>query len=188
MFTKELEYIKEERIRTSADTLTKLLPEYFYHIPASSTGKYHPAFAQGEGGLVRHTKAAVRIAHELFEIMPYDTEFSDNEKDLIIFCLLIHDGLKKGRNEERYMRFDHPNLIAEFVEENKEKIELTPEELEIVESLLKTHMGKWTRDFKGKEILTKPSTQLEYFVHMCDYLSSKKCINMKFVENEIEEE
>ena len=61
MFTEELNYINDMRIREGAKILLDGLPEYFYTIPASSTGKYHPDFASGEGGLVRHTKVAVRI-------------------------------------------------------------------------------------------------------------------------------
>lgn len=64
-FNKEISYIKNERIRNSLITILDLLPDYFYHIPASSTGKYHPEFTLGDKGLVRHTKAAVRIAYEL---------------------------------------------------------------------------------------------------------------------------
>ena len=44
VFNKELGYIKDERIRNSLKTMLNLLPEYFYQIPASSTGKYHPEF------------------------------------------------------------------------------------------------------------------------------------------------
>ena len=67
VFNKELGYIKDERIRNSLKTMLNLLPEYFYQIPASSTGKYHPEFTLGDGGLVRHVRAAVRIAYELLQ-------------------------------------------------------------------------------------------------------------------------
>ena len=64
-FSKELNFIKNDRIRKSLETMLKKLPDYFYEVPASSTGKYHPSFALGNKGLLRHTKVAVRIAHEL---------------------------------------------------------------------------------------------------------------------------
>ena len=41
MFTEELNYINDMRIREGAKILLDGLPEYFYTIPASSTGKYH---------------------------------------------------------------------------------------------------------------------------------------------------
>ena len=65
LFKNEINYIKNDRIKNSLITMINKLPDYFFLVPASSTGKYHPDYALGEGGLLRHTKAAVRIAHEL---------------------------------------------------------------------------------------------------------------------------
>ena len=66
VFKREVNYLKNERYRENANKLIELLPDYFFEVPASSTGKYHPAFSLGDGGLVRHTKAAVRIAYEFY--------------------------------------------------------------------------------------------------------------------------
>ena len=60
LFDKELSYIKDENIRKSLIELLKILPDYWYEVPASSTGKYHPEYALGDGGLLRHSKAAKR--------------------------------------------------------------------------------------------------------------------------------
>ena len=84
MFETELNYIKDDRIRDSARILIEGLPEYFFKIEASSTGKYHPEFALGEGGLVRHSKVAVRMAYELYQITPYEKLFTQHEKDIMI--------------------------------------------------------------------------------------------------------
>ena len=65
-FEQELNYIKDENIRKSLEIMINYIPDYFFHIAASSTGKYHPQYALGDGGLIRHTKAAVRMAIELF--------------------------------------------------------------------------------------------------------------------------
>ena len=65
--TEKLELFKEElEVLEIAykDFVSKILTEIqedFYVRPASVTGKYHPSYANGEGGLVRHTKAAVKI-------------------------------------------------------------------------------------------------------------------------------
>ena len=60
-----LNYIKNDRIKRSAEKFLDLLPDYFFTVAASSTGKYHPAFASGEGGLVRHSKVACYILNEI---------------------------------------------------------------------------------------------------------------------------
>ena len=41
-------------------------------------------------------------------------------------------------------------------------------------------MGPWNTDFNGNEVLPVPKSSKERFVHMCDYLSSKKFINVEF--------
>ncbi len=185
MFQTELNYIQDERIRESAKILLDNLPDYFYVISASSTGKYHPDFASGEKGLVRHTKVAVRMAYELYQITPYDKLFSGIEKDVMILSLLIHDGLKKGIIEEKYTRFDHPNLAAQFVSDNQDKTKLTDKEVEFIKHVVKSHMGKWNTNNFSDVVLDVPKDRYQYFVHMCDYLASRKFIDVKFEGEEI---
>jgi len=91
-FEKELTYIKNERIKNSGIYLINHLPDYFFEIPASSTGKYHPNYALGEKGLLRHTKAAVRIAYELLINPIIGNKYTNDEKDIMILSLIIHDG------------------------------------------------------------------------------------------------
>ena len=110
-FNKEYSYIKDKKKRDDLKYLVSELPDYFFEIPASSTGKYHPEFAGTKNGLVKHTKVAVRIAKELLD-NPGINSFSQNEKDIILMALTLHDGLKKGNPEEKYTRFDHPLLAA----------------------------------------------------------------------------
>ena len=45
VFNTELGFIKDERIRESCEIVLDMLPDYFYEIPASPTGKYHPNFS-----------------------------------------------------------------------------------------------------------------------------------------------
>ena len=92
VFKTEINYIKSVEHRKIIENLLNNLPDYFYKIPASSTGKYHPSFSLGDGGLVRHTKVAVRIAKELLDNNVIGTHsFNDNDKDLIIMALLLHE-------------------------------------------------------------------------------------------------
>lgn len=187
IFEKELNYIKNEKYKKSSEILLELLPDYFYEIPASSTGKYHPSYALGEGGLVRHTKAAVKIGYELLKNNTIGNVFKNDEKDLIIISLLIHDGLKSGINHEKYTRFDHPLLISEYVKENKDKLEFSDDEIEFICLNVETHMGEWNIDYNGNEVLPLPKNKYQKFVHMCDFLASRKFIEVPFKDNEINE-
>ena len=96
IFKYELSFIKDSKIREFTIKAIEVLPDYFFKVAASSTGKYHPQYALGEGGLVRHTKAAVRIALELFRCETVTGHFPDEVKDIIISALILHDGAKHG--------------------------------------------------------------------------------------------
>jgi len=185
VFKCEYTYIKNKKYVDNLKIMVDLLPDYFFIIPASSTGKYHPMYATGDGGLVRHTKAAVRLAHELLTNNTIGSVFSDDEKDMMIFSLVLHDGLKSGIVKEKYTRFDHPLLIAQFIKNNKDKLSLNEEEINFICKCVSTHMGEWTTDYNGNEVLKKPSNKYQKFVHMCDFLASKKFINVNFKDNEI---
>ena len=183
-FEKELSYIKNQRIKNSLITMINKLPDYFYEVPASSTGKYHPSFSLGEGGLLRHTKAAVRIGKELLDNKSLNN-FTSDEKDLLLFSLLLHDGLKSGLKKSEYTLFEHPIIMSDYVEDNKKDLELTEEELDLVCRCIKTHMGPWTKNYKGEEILEEPQDKYQRFVHLCDYLASRKFLDIKFDNDEI---
>ena len=178
-FDKEYYYIKDDKKREDLKYLVSELPDYFFEIPASSTGKYHPEFASTKNGLVKHTKVAVRIAKELLD-NPGLNNFKDNEKDIIIMALTLHDGLKKGNPEEKYTKVDHPLLASSFIRERKDKLSLSNEELDLLTRIISSHMGIWNKDFNDNEVLPIPKDKYERFVHMCDYLSSKKFINVEF--------
>ena len=183
VFKIELGYIKSNKVRNACLEMIKLLPDYFFEIPASSTGKYHPEYALGDGGLLRHSKAAVRIGYELLQDPSIGDKYTSDEKDMMLMALLLHDGLKSGMPKEKYTRFDHPLLICDLIMDNEEVLGLEVEEIEFICDAIKTHMGNWTTDYNGVEVLEKPKTKYQNFVHMCDYLASKKFLQIPFDEN-----
>lgn len=183
LFLDELDYIVDESLQEVLLNIINMLPEYFFHEAASSTGKYHPNYALGEGGLMRHSKAAMKIGHELLSNPIIGDKYSSHEKDLMLMSLLVHDGLKRGINEEKYTRFDHPILMAEFIKDNKDELGLNSDDANFMADVIKTHMGPWTTDYNGEEILEKPKTKYQSFVHMCDFLASRKFLEVPFDEN-----
>lgn len=187
MFNKELQLIKNERLRESTIELLKLLPDYFYEIPASSTGKYHPSFALGEGGLVRHTKVAVKIANEIIKTNSIGNVYTSDEKDLILISLMLHDGLKEGLPKEKYTRFDHPVLMAQFVVDNKKNTKFNDEEIKMISTNIASHMGEWNKSDYSDVVLPLPKNKYQKMVHMCDLLASRKFINVEFSGNDIVE-
>ena len=104
---------------------------------------------------------------------------------MMIAALLVHDGLKSGLVKSEYTVFEHPLLMSKFIQDNRSKLTLDDSEIELICSVIETHMGEWTRDYKGNEVLEKPKTKYQKFVHMCDFLSSRKFLNIEFDGNEI---
>lgn len=185
VFSKEIEYIVDFKYRENIKVLLNLLPDYFYEIPASSTGKYHPKYAASVQGLVKHTKVAVRIANELLNNNVIGSSFSRREKDLMLMSLLLHDGLKSGFPKQKYTAFDHPILVANFIRDNKDKLTLTNDEVEFIAQVIETHMGEWNTNPYSKVVLPLPKNKWQKFVHMCDFLASKKFLEVPFVDNDI---
>lgn len=181
-FEYELSFIKNQEIRQFTIKALEMLPDYFYEVAASSTGKYHPQYALGQGGLVRHTKAATRIAIELFRNQTMTGHLSNDNKDIIISALLLHDGAKHGLNGSKYTITEHPNVVVELIKSNAELVgSLNKDVLEGILSGIATHMGEWNADYKTKkEVLEKPKTGTQKFIHMCDYLASRKSIEFNF--------
>lgn len=184
VFEIELNYIKNPRYKKSAEVLINLLPDYFFEVPASSTGKYHPSFSLGSGGLVRHTKAAVRIAKEFFNDEALTGAYTNNEKDLMIIGLMVHDGLKSGLVKSDYTKFEHPLLVCDYIKKNKEKLEFNDKEIDFLVSIISSHMGPWNTNSYSSVVLPKPETSRQKFVHMCDYLASRKFLEVKFDDND----
>lgn len=184
-FQTEYKYIKNKKYVENIQKIISMLPDYFFEVPASSTGKYHPSFSLGEGGLVRHTKAAVRIAYELLENNSVSSIFKSEEKDLMICALLVHDGLKSGLVKSEYTVADHPLQVSKYIVDHKDELTLTENEIKFLCNVIESHMGEWNKDYKGNEILPVPINKYQKFVHMCDFLSSKKFLDIKFEDGEI---
>lgn len=185
IFNTELNFIKDKNIRESTKQLLELLPDYFYEIPASTTGKYHPSYALGNQGLVRHTKVVAAMAHILSENNCIGHVFTAEEKDLMITACLLHDGLKTGREHSKYTLHEHPIIAAEFVMENYKGTSLTEEQAKFIASAISTHMGEWNTNKYSDVVLPIPSNKYQRFVHMADFLASRKFIEVPFENNEI---
>lgn len=178
-FEQELNFIKNDKIKNFAIEAIKLLPDYFFEIPSSSSGKYHPQYASGLGGLLRHTRAAVHVAMELFRLDWW--EFTSDEKDLIITALLLHDGWKNGVSNTGHTELLHPIIAANSILFSDLNNLLPEDQLNLVLYCIARHMGQWVNDvYTGIKVLEVPKTKYEKFVHLADYIASRKCLEINF--------
>ncbi len=178
-FQQELSLIQNPQLRLFAEACIRLVPDYFFTVPASSTGKYHPNYALGEGGLVRHTKAAVRLAAVLGKLEQY--HFTQDEIDMAVVALLVHDGWKSGKVQSTYTLHEHPIVAAtELPNALVEQAIIPGEQCAVIMNCIASHMGQWTTNSKSLVVLPQPETELEKFVHLCDYIASRKMLEFNF--------
>lgn len=175
--------IKNSDIREFAEVLVEGLPVYIWEVGASSTGKYHPAYSLGLGGLMRHQIAVVRFLNYFFELEQYNTKFTDREMDLMRVAGLVHDG-RKSREQTDYERskftkFDHPIQMANVIRGFDGQY-LNHDELEFMAHCIESHMGQWSTDRKSSVVLPKPVDVYQEMVHLADYLASRKDLTMAF--------
>ena len=190
-FARELGYIKNDRVRDFVGYVLDRLPDYFRHIGASSSEKYHSKQCLGEGGLMRHTKFAIAVAQDLFTAEIYD--FTQSDRDIVTSALILHDGLKRGMYED-HTAFDHPLLMENFIyekyeeyikENNLENINnmadlIFGESIHAIAGAVASHMGKWTTSKYSDVVLPRPKTDIQKCVHLCDYLASRKHLIFDF--------
>lgn len=170
------------------DTLNEA-PECIQVIPASSSGKYH---SEGDcmtgyvdesgvthtGGLVNHTKSVVAIANELFRAFDYD----DEDKDCILAACIVHDCMKPDLTAEHRTRFDHPLLASDLFKKNAEKYcdkdVRMDSMIRTICNAIESHMGKFNTSIREDIVLPIPVSAIERFVHLCDYIASRRFINV----------
>lgn len=175
---------ENEDIRNFALECIEIIPDYFWNVGASSTGKYHPQYALGDLGLARHTQALVRILNHIMNVECFGDKFTSRERDLMRVAGIMHDSQKSGADEDylksKYTKFNHPLLAANEV--RKMLGFISEEELEIIATTIESHMGIWNTDKKSSVVLPLPKNKYQKMVHLADYLASRKDIELVFEE------
>ena len=167
------------------DFMRNSVPAYYWTTGASASGKYHPAFAKGEGGLVRHTVAVIKLALELYGVECMNDGSEGFTKDDVITAAMIHDTFKYGMENtitaNGKLQFKHhgeiaasafrlAGLMADYV--------VNPAILRAVEC----HMGQWTPTEGNRN---PGESQLARIIHVADYIASRNFIDLpEFHEGE----
>lgn len=180
-FARELALIVNEDLRMAVKSyMDEKVPDYFWEIGASSSGKYHPEFSQGLGGLVRHTKAVVMFAEELLRMSSY-AYMKEEYKDFVIAACIIHDTAKYGMGEfskDEY-KFHAPAAASAFADWC---VEVEYSVSEFLLNAVSAHMGQWSTDKEDR-----PFTNIDRCVHMADYMASRSFIDIPCITKEWEE-
>ena len=182
LFEREINLIVDEDLRMAVKAyMEEATPDYFWTDGASSSGKYHPAFSQGMGGLVRHTKAVVMFAEELLRMSSY-AYMREAHKDYTIAACILHDTCKYGYwNYDKNEYKNHARNAADNFKIYCEKNDFaTPSEYLL--DAIAAHMGQWSTEKEDR-----PQTNIDRCVHMADYMASRSFIDIPQISAEYDE-
>lgn len=168
--------------RLTTAFIKEKVPKYFFEIPASSSGKYHPSFDAGYEGAVRHTNMCLEVAQELLRLSDYENV----DKDKVFVSLIVHDTYKNGYTDSGHTVAAHPdiaalefklfalNFLKKYTSKNPEFFDYPKYQGTILDIAyaIKTHMGDWGD--------STPETPLEKVVFLSDYIASRKFFDKYF--------
>ena len=175
LMNKELRFHLDDEVAAIADPSIRLftakalerVPEYFWHVPASASGRFHPLDTLGEGGLVLHTKRVVYLSNEMAKAFKIDGV----NVDVLRSAAILHDSFKNGLSDNGHTEEDHP-LIVRY--QLKELLTETSQFEDIMKAI-ECHQGIW-----GPKPLRMPSKPLEWALHLADFVASRTSIYLYF--------
>jgi len=171
MMTKVRSMIMTPELLPLFDACVELLPSYWYTVPASSSGKYHPAFAAGEGGLMKHSYATTVFARRIATAYGWDQKHID----LITIAAWLHDGKKQGEGEGRTVH-EHPVLMANAI---RAAFPGNPD-AEFIAHAIESHMGKWNTSKYSDVILPIPMDEAQKVLSAADMCAATPELGFDF--------
>ena len=162
-----LSMIINPEIRALAEKILAMLPGYWWTVPASSSGKYHPQLSLGEGGLVRHSLVAALFAR----LIAIAWGWASDMVDIAVVAALVHDGMKQGIDgSEGHTVFEHPTLMAQFIRDNFPGNKWA----EILAHMIESHMGQWNTSKYSDAVLPTPQDEQQRLLSAADMASATR--------------
>lgn len=160
-----LELIENEEIRSSVEAITARAPEYFWRVPASTSGFHHP-LCRVERGLWRHMLMLSTVIEHLSDSLLELGQIDPIEVDHAHGAAILHDQQKKGVPERETSVSNHDILMQNEVYYSGE---IPSKHRKPIADAIGSHMGPW---YDGPE----PETPLEQLVHTADMISATETI------------
>ncbi|MEI7436258.1 MAG: hypothetical protein WCL16_05580 [bacterium] len=159
------------------------VPAYFFEEPASSSGKFHPYYANGRGGLLRHTLSALEEAERIIRV-PKEDRLSAERCDEVRIAVLLHDILKYGDVNEyeigkragrkMHTHADHGFFAAACFNNFAASRGLDSKRARIISVALSGHMGVFAPRHLDFEVASHDEQDVLYIVTRADFLVSQK--------------
>lgn len=153
----EINEISSDSIREDTiNAFVELCPDYFWEVPASSTGKYHPKDHRVEKGLWLHTKRAFTQYQRLAPSFYNQNKITKTEMDHGKSAILLHDMFKYGWPKQNHTTKDHDVVAAKALDGYVHSK---------VIGCVASHNGPW---YEGPS----PRNELEQVHHLADMAAS----------------
>lgn len=155
--------IEEFQILEETARLTARAPDYFWRVPASTSGYHHPV-CRGERGLWAHTLMLSTVIERLAPSLVAQGRLTERQVDYAHSAAILHDQRKNGdpENPSEKSTPDHDLYMADVIRGSS-----LPD---AVADAVAAHMGAW---YDGPE----PQTELEHLVHEADLVASTSTIS-----------
>lgn len=163
----EVDLIQDDEVREATiSAIGRGVPDYFWDVPATGSGKYHNPFSRRRHGLWIHVKQVFTVYERMVRSFVEQGRITEREADLGRAAVLLHDMLKYGHEYEDGDGTvpNHDKLAGHWLEHNSEL------PFSAVRAV-KTHNGPW---YDGPE----PESPLEQLVHMADMCASTKNVTV----------
>lgn len=171
-FEKELNEIKNEKLKKIAEIMIHETPDWYQTMPSSTSGKFHPIDELGPGGKIIHHKKVFKFSKEAAQ--RYDIK--NYEYEVLRTACLIHDLPYCFHWDDKKQRYRtdplHPFKNAVFCSQICDN--------KLLLSAIYFHMGIWGQ-YESKE--AKQISLIEYQNHPVvlatqesDYYSSRRLI------------
>lgn len=162
----EVELIEDEELREQTlDALQRMVPDYFWEVPATSSGRYHNPFARRRHGLWAHVKMVFTAYERIVDSYVELGIISELEADMGRAAVLLHDALKYGHEYEEgdsTVR-NHDNLASHWLSHNSELPKT------VVDAVAR-HNGGW---YEGPSPVYEDEP-VAMLVHTADMIGSTK--------------
>ena len=106
------------------------------------------------------------------------------KRDCLRIAAIMHDCMKTNNGE--YTVHEHPILSGNFIEECEVEHDIDINYKKHINRLIQSHSGQWTTSNRSDVILPAPENDEQFLIHLCDYLSSRKDIDMTYSEDVIQ--
>ena len=174
----EINLIKRPDIRQFVQFALEAAPAYFWTVPASTSGKYHPTKCRQPGGLVHHTRMVVYFVSSLMISME-----CEHWHDELIAAAILHDAYKNGdslsvrsgnwsahganlrgllQRQGWWAGYGHEQYVNKILD------------------LTARHMQKWGGS------APRPASMEDWCLAISDYVASRKLVNIdQFDESKV---